>query len=189
MMLFWATFMCRATPVCGGASGCGVGFGPLQNNEQILGYYDGGLGSFGTGPGPALGITFSSGFIAVPPSGIGTGAKDAQLTTAMGTINLDTPYSGFFSFYFGSANSTDQVQLYSGANGSGSLLATSLLGTTLFPFGYAGPAFQSIVFTTTANTLRINAVTFGAFVIPEPGSVLLVAGGLVGLLAWCRRMH
>jgi hypothetical protein len=49
-------------------------FNPLQVGEQVQNYYNGGLGSVGTGPGPSYGITFTGTFTAVsgglmPPTG------------------------------------------------------------------------------------------------------------------------
>ena len=41
-------------------------FNNLLIGEEALGYYDGGLGSLGTGSGPNLGITFTSDFATVP---------------------------------------------------------------------------------------------------------------------------
>jgi len=44
-------------------------FNNLQIGEEVLGYYDGGFGSLGTGPGPNLGITFTSDFVTVAQGG------------------------------------------------------------------------------------------------------------------------
>lgn len=38
----------------------------LQIGEEVLGYFDGGFGSLGSGPGPNFGITFTSDFVTVP---------------------------------------------------------------------------------------------------------------------------
>ena len=47
-------------------------FNNLQIGEEVLGYYDGGFGSLGTGPGPNLGITFTSDFVTVAQGGVWT---------------------------------------------------------------------------------------------------------------------
>ena len=49
-----------------------LNFSGLQNNEEVLSYYNGGTGSLGSGPGPSYGITFSPSFVAIasaPPYG------------------------------------------------------------------------------------------------------------------------
>jgi hypothetical protein len=48
-----------------------LNFGGLQNNEEVLNYYNGGAGSLGSGPGANYGITFTPSFVAimdVPPA-------------------------------------------------------------------------------------------------------------------------
>jgi hypothetical protein len=42
-----------------------LNFGGLQNNEQILSFYDGGTGSLGSGPDTNFGVVFNSTFVAV----------------------------------------------------------------------------------------------------------------------------
>lgn len=41
-------------------------FNSLQVGEEVLGYYNGGFGSLGDGPGPMDGVTFTSDFVTVP---------------------------------------------------------------------------------------------------------------------------
>jgi hypothetical protein len=146
----------------------------LQIGEEVLGYFDAGVGSFGSGPGPNLGITFTSDFVTVPLSVVGPAE---QLTSASGIMDVSPAYSGgVFSFY--DTNMSDipgSVVLYSGLDGTGSLLGSLTLpaGDNGVPQGFSQiDPFESVVFN--GNGLVFRSITFGFQVIPEPSSISLL---------------
>ena len=167
-------------------------FNNLQIGEQVLGYYDGGIGSLGTGPGPNLGITFTSDFVTVAQGVFGPPLQGEELTGTSGTMDVVPGFSGPFSFYYTNSGPDGTVNLYSGPDGGGSLLGTIALPTFLSPpntFFNAGGEFEpvpfeSAVFTGTEGALVFDNITFGGIVIPEPSSMSLL---LIGLLAGGRK--
>src|SRR6266700_6500359 len=80
-----------------------LGFNDLQIGEEVLGYYDGGFGSLGTGPGPNLGITFTSDFVTVAQGVFGPPFQGEELTSTSGTMDVLPAFGGTggnFSFYY-----------------------------------------------------------------------------------------
>jgi len=161
-------------------------FNNLQIDEEVLGYYNGGLGSLGTGPGPDLGITFTSDFVTVPFGVFGPPDLSEQLTSDSGTMNVAGGFSGGFSFYFDTLFAgPGSLLLYSGLDGTG-----SLVGSLPLPehggFGATGLEqlipFESAVFS--GNGLMLDNITFGPFgflVTPEPSSITLLWIGLAAI--------
>ena len=163
----------RADPIVG------LSFDALQPGEDVLGYYAAGLGSLGSGPGPDLGITFSPGLIVGPP-GWCQCAGDGNSAAVGGRIVMDLAavYAGPVSFYHWGP--VGMVDFFSGPGGSGDLVFKLLLQESgIFdPVGHEMPVFRSAVFDLPSS--RIDSLTFGAFVIPEPPTAALLATGLVG---------
>jgi hypothetical protein len=166
-------------------------FNNLEIGEQVLGYYNGGDGSLGTGPGPNLGITFTSDFVTVAQGVFGPPFQGEELTGTSGTMDVLPAFGGTggtFSFYYSNMGADSTVNLYSGLDGSGSLVATIPLTNTAF--GAASPLaglplpFESAVFTGTGGALVFDNMTFSppgvGPVTPEPSSISLL---LIGLLA------
>jgi hypothetical protein len=163
-------------------------FGGLQNNEQVLNFYNGGTGSLGSGPGPNYGIAFTSSFgavTAVPPYGpniVGQLNGASAIMDVSGGFNL-------LSFYYEAANSTGSVTLWSGLDGTGVMLADISLATAA-TWNAAGSGFGPIafsaVFSGTPGT-RFDQITDVGLVTPEPSSLLLLATGLISLIPGCRR--
>jgi hypothetical protein len=171
-------------------------FNTLQMGEQVQGYYNGGFGSMGTGPGPNFGITFTSDFVTVADGVFGPPLRAEELTSGSGIMDVALGFSGPFSFYYKNSGAAGAANLYSGLDGGGSLVGTLLLPT--MP-GFAatglvtGMQFRSVVFTGSANTLVFDNITFGAQVIPEPASIsllfiVLAVLGLVCRNGICRRV-
>jgi hypothetical protein len=165
-----------------------ISFDALQTDEDALNYYNGGFGSMGSGPGSSLGVIFSPGWIAGPPDVyLAPGGKSAGLSS---TAIMDVPagWSGLFSFYYSGAPLV--VDFYDGLDGAGTLVKTLSLPdsssvSTLNGFSPAGgdlPLFESAVFRPGASGDRIDALTSGALVIPEPSVFQLSLGG-IGLLS------
>jgi hypothetical protein len=169
---------------CVGANAQVLTFAGLQNLEPIDSYYDGGLGGMGSGPGPNYGITFTSDSLAVIQDGAGgTGNFESApggttvaffLTGAGDTMDKASGFNTGFSFYY-SAVFAGSVNVYSGLDGTGSLLATLSLATTgnngpagnfynmWVPVGvtFAGTA-ESAVFSGSANYIAFSDITLGS---------------------------
>src|SRR5581483_1457288 len=161
--------------------GTSLTFDGLKNGEQILNYYSGGFGSLGSGPGPSYGVTFTAGLAA--DSTVIAFGPTAAVTASRVAMDLDSPFSQIVSFYF-AGNGT--VSFYSGPNATGSLLHSyTLTYPPFFPFSGVPGAFESAVFTPVGATLRLDSITFGAAVVPEPSVAMLVIMGimLIALLA------
>ena len=181
-------FVLGARPVYAVPFGAGLSFDGFLNNETILTYYMGGFGSLGSGPGPAFGITFTPGLVADPTRLVF--GPSARITGTSATMNLDSAFPGLVSFYF-TGNGT--VSFFSGQNGSGTQLSSFGLVSMSLPitntFGATLLPFQSAVFTpAVGSTLRLDSITFGAQVVPEPSTAMLLLTGL-GLVSIFRRIR
>jgi len=128
-------------------------FNGLNGGNDAIGrpgeFYNGGLGSVGTGPGPAYGITFSSdalvdcnlGFACDDPRAEGMPTDvlrflDPRAAFAPGedadapsVMNVAGGFTGGVSFIYASA-AAGSVRIWSGANGTGKLLGSMDLGVT-----------------------------------------------------------
>lgn len=193
----------------------GIDSYPDASDVLIENYYDGGAASDGN-VGPNYGVTFSSGATllclntASDPtcsntSMGGQGLADSQdwamyFPTTNPTMDVSGGFTSGFSMVYSNPNgATVGVQVWSGLDGTGTLLASASLAQTTAgtdvsgcydalycPFADFSLAFsgtgESIVFTGTANQSVYNDITFGSTVVggtaPEPGSGLLLAGGL-----------
>ncbi|HEY1603598.1 MAG TPA: hypothetical protein VGG64_28615 [Pirellulales bacterium] len=176
-------------------------FEGLQNLEPIDNYYNGGFGGDGSGPGPNYGITFGSDSLAVIDAADGgTGnfsnapSGDSIAFFLNGTGDVMDVAAGFdtgFSFYY-SAAQPGSVAVYSGLDGTGTLLSSLSLGQTADPYNvwvpvgvlFSGTA-QSVVFSGSANfigfdNITLGSATAGSGVVPEPASL-----GAWSLLALC----
>jgi len=181
-------FVLGASPVYAVPNLASLTFDGFLNDEAILTYYMGGFGSLGSGPGPAFGITFTPGLVADPTRLLF--GPSARITDTSATMNLDSAFPGRVSFYF-TGNGT--VSFFSGQNGSGTQLSSFGLVSMSLPstgtFGASLLPFQSAVFTpAVGSTLRLDIITFGAQVVPEPSTAMLLLTGL-GLVSIFRRIR
>jgi len=191
-------------------------FEGLQNNEPIMNYYDGGFGGDGSGPGPNYGITFGSDSLALI-SGANGGSGNFSGAPTMPTIayflsgpgdimNVPAGFTTGFSFYYSAIVYPGTVDVYSGLNATGTLLATLALpvtpsepGTAGCPYGQYCPWFpigvtfsgtaESVNFTGTANYIGFDNITLGSgtpVITPEPATLTLF-GTLLGLAGLVRR--
>ena len=126
--------------LAGPITGNMLSFDGLQTGEQVLNYYNGGLGGSGSGPGPNFGVSFTTG-LAADSTFIAFG-HSALITAPSVTMNLANSWTGAFSFYL---MGTGTLSLFAGQNASGGLVASYSLSSD--PFGTFAPTFQSAVFT------------------------------------------
>ena len=178
--------------------------------ETILNYYNGGLGGNGSGPGPNFGITFgpdaiscnggASGTCNVDQIPGGAGAQIAFFLTGPGDI-IDRP-SGFttgFSFFYSAIHDPGDVTVWSGLDGTGTMLAELNLSVTpgsgpgcarpFCPFFPAGITFSgtamSVDFSGTQNQIAFADITLGSATpgggVPEPSTWVLLTIGFAGL--------
>ena len=181
------------------------------------------------GAGPNFGIDFSPNALALclntltdSCSGVsntsrgGLGNPTSQgggLLFLEGSSTFMDSNNGFtdgFSFFYSAIGSGGSFQVFSGLDGTGTLLGSLTLGTTpstcapgfnagFCPFIAAGLSFagtgHSVVFAGVANQIVFDDVTFGSSVpdqgpgttTPEPASIVLMATGLCGVGAVARR--
>lgn len=179
------------TPAFGGPIGhFSLTFDYLQDGEQVLSYYDGGVGGLGSGPGPSLGVSFTDGLAADHiPIAFG---PSARLTAPSVTMNLKDPWDGTISFYFVGSG---VLSFYSGPDSTGDLVGSEVLSYPSVPLpkffpGYpiaARPGtFRSVLFASDTG-LQVDSISFGLIVIPEPSSLLLVSVGILAVAGLRRR--
>jgi hypothetical protein len=109
-----------------------LNFEGLADGERILDYYDGGFGSFGSGPGPDFDIIFGPDALALidaDAGGSGNFANEpsqdtiAFFLTGPGVVmNVPNGFTTGFSFFYSSGRS-GQVTVYDGLHGTGNVLA------------------------------------------------------------------
>ena len=167
-------------------------FGGLQNLQAVGTTYSG--------------VSFSSNILAlrgVGLNGSGAFAPDPTQTPiifingvtgapATGIINVAAGFSSGIQFFF-TAGFSETVTVWSGANGTGTILATLALSPNNLPctgfpsycnwssasLGFSGKA-KSVTFTGPANGFGIADITLNSTTsaIPEPSSIYLLVTGL-----------
>lgn len=180
----------------------------LDNNDPIDNFYNGGFTYRGIGPGPNYGVSFDlNARVFTQTSGlIGTfttpGIMELYSDTAREGEGISTVMNvagGFITqvlFDYAAIDSAGSLQIYSGANGAGTLLTTLNLSVTSPVTGpgtfvadsvsFSGVA-QSIVFSGGNKQLGIDDIQLTT--VPEPSSwlMLLSGSGLCGAAAAYRR--
>ena len=179
--------------------------------EEILNYYDGGTDQYGD-VGPSDGITFSDTALALgqypdaPNSNTGNEPGGGNglifLSGTEATMNVPVGFTTGFSFYYDApSDDSGSINVWSGPNDTGTLLATlDLPGTSTnsdepyyanwTPIGvtFSGTA-ESVDFAGTENYIAFADVTLNSGTpseaAPEPSTWALLVGG-IGLLAFVR---
>ncbi|PZQ58946.1 MAG: PEP-CTERM sorting domain-containing protein [Phenylobacterium zucineum] len=176
--------------------------------ELVQDYYAGGSGSLGSTGGPDYGITFSGNALAcsVQPGGScnsGDLPSGGNLLFFLGgsaaTMNVAGGFDTGFSFFYSAINNPAFINVWSGLDGTGTLLATLNLPTTpsdpgsaacaggqFCPYVPIGVAFSgtamSVDFGGAANqvafaNITIGSITPGTGAVPEPATWALMIGG------------
>jgi hypothetical protein len=160
-----------------------ISFDELNVGEDVVEFYNGGLGSQGTGPVASLGISFSSGWIAGPPNVYPYQPNGNSVEiSGIAIMNVHAGWSDSISFYYYGGDLL--IGFYEQENGLGDPVATwDLPGQPdFFPAGGELPLFRSAVFNSSSGN-RIDALTKGAYVVPEPTSLVLLLTGF-GAFMW-----
>lgn len=198
---------------------------PYPNGSDVVigGFYNGGTASNGAS-GPNYGVQFvgsatllclntlDDDFCSNASRGApGPSDKGAMYwTSGMPAINLAAGFDTSFSFSYSAVVDGLGLAIYSGLNGSGTLLASAALPTTpglacdgdfsggasFCPFVTTGLTFsglaRSVVFTSGANEAVFDDLTFGSAVpssTPEPASWAMMLGGFGAIGFALRRRH
>jgi hypothetical protein len=182
-------------------------FEGLQNQEQVLNFYNGGTGSLGS-TGTNYGISFGGdalGIIDADAGGTGNFGGEPSPSTGVfflnGSAAIMNVAAGFdtgFSFFYSAINSPGSVTVYDGLNGTGNVLTTLNLPLTpntgapdptgnfspLLPFGvtFAGTA-HSASFAGTANQIVFDDITLGSATPGDQGPVVPLPAAVWGGMA------
>jgi hypothetical protein len=176
-----------------------IGFDSLQCAEFVQNYYAGGFGSLGSGPGPDYGITFSSNAQVQTDSKISLPGCASQINGGQDTTNMPSSPNGMlfqsgaaaimnvpggftegFSFYYALPFASGSISVWSGLNGTGTVLATLNLPTTgecssvpiycvWKPVGvsFSGVA-KSVDFGGSTNEIVFDSITLGVSLVVNP---------------------
>lgn len=199
--------------------------GIIPSSEPILNYYDGGYGGNGTsscgytacGPGPNDGVSFASNALVLTSEAVGGGGNFTNepsspnvlffLTGSGDVMNVPGGITTGFSFYYSGASveGNGSVDIYSGLNGTGTLLDSFVVDTSLTPLCKSGPSYcvwepdgvsfsgtaESVVFGGAADFIAWDNITLGSAtpsgVVPEPGSSVMLGVAMLGAVVLHRK--
>jgi hypothetical protein len=178
----------------------------LVNNDPLLTFYDGGTTYRGIGGGPNYGVAFTiNARVFTQTSGLtGTftppGIAELYSDTAREgegiafTMDVYPGFSSAVSFDYAAIDAAGEIRIYSGLDGTGTVLADVALPVTSPITGPGIFVADTVTFSGTAHSavfnggnkqLAIDDVTLS--LIPEPSSWHLLASGcLVCLARWMR---
>jgi hypothetical protein len=185
---------------------------PNDNPVLIQGYYNGGTSSIGTS-GPDLGVSFSPNALLICLNSLSTDCSNTSrgglgdpssqegalffLSGAQTFMDVAAGFTTGFSFNYSAIHDTGSVSVFSGVDGTGTLLATLDLPTTpsgpcagydapfcpFFPIGVSFPGVaRSVSFAGVDNQIVFDDVTFGSVTpgIPELSTWAMMLVGFAG---------
>ena len=195
-----------------------MNFVGLGNLQAVGNFYNGG----GLPNTPNYGVSFSSNFFGLKPESAGgdgnfsgtpltcSSGQSCPIifidgtygTLAKGVMNVAPGFSSGINFVFSAAftgGQTETVTLWSGANGTGTVLATVTLanndgscsGTSYCNWSQVGLSFsgtaRSVTFNGPADALGLTDITLGSSktAVPEPSAIYLIVTGL-GAISFTR---
>ena len=165
-----------------------IDFDDMVNNVRVMNFYNGGTDSLAHS-GPNLGVGFV-GFVTAPGIGASSSPNYAYGNYALNYINVAAGFSALDFTYGAVAPVT--ISVYSGLNGTGTLLGSGVFNGNATAFAAGSVAFsglaKSVRMAGPVNAAALDDITF-ARPIPEPASwAMLLSGlGLLGALARRRR--
>ena len=183
-------------------------FEGLDNLEAVDGFYNGGTSENGNA-GTDYGIEFSADTLAVIDSdagGTGNFGNEPSPDTIMfflsgeqAIMNVAAGFEDGFSFFYTSLTEDAFVNVYSGLDGTGDILATLMLGPTgsdcsgdptgqFCNFEAIGATFagvaMSVAFGGVADQVGFDDITFGSAIpggeVPVPGAFVLMGTVIAG---------
>jgi hypothetical protein len=142
-----------------------ITFDGLKDQESIGNYYNGGLGSLGSGPGPQLGLSFSGATVRLASDAGGTAnflgePSPVAALFSPGFVTLDSS-AGMLSvsFYYSNPFGTTEIRSFSGPDLRGTILSDTLLPNTPAGPGSAFPSFAQVTITFSGAPVSIAIVS------------------------------
>ena len=203
-----AAALAAAAALPGIAQAAVLDFEGATSFSSILDFYNGGTDGAGAS-GTNYGVSFGGPALALSNDALGTYFSNAP---SPGTIMFTSPdaptymnvaagFDAYFSFYYSSSGALlDAIKVYSGLDGTGTLLGTISLeanaqsgcaDTAFCHFDLASTTFagvaHSVDFSALAGSVGNDNVTLSP--VPEPEGLALMLGGLglVGVIAGRRQ--
>lgn len=147
-----------------------IDFDAMATNVHVLNYY-----------AASKGVTFQN-FITATGTAASSDPRYAYMNGPNAYINVAAGFSGFNFGYGTMAPAT--IKVYSGLNGTGTLLGSTPLSGNAMEFAFSSVAFagigHSVVLSGQSNYAALDDVTFtlGLPPIPEPHSWAMLVAGL-----------
>jgi hypothetical protein len=188
-------------------------------DASVGSYYNGGTAGDGSGPGPNFGIVFSNNAITLQdffaggsgfPCNSNTGNMPSSpmglffLSGSAATMDVAAGFTTGFSFFYTAQNNPGSVSVWSGLDGTGTLLAslalptndsTCLVTPTFCHWDPIGVSFsgtaESVNFGGSANQVVFDNITLNSSTpgtTPEPGTLVQMGSGLIGLAGALRHI-
>ena len=192
-------------------------FPSVGQYDQVLDFYNGGTDARGA-TGPNYGISFNSDAIvgceqSAPCANTNTNLLPSSpnvlffISGTAATMNVAAGFTTGFSFYYSAIRNPGVINVWSGLNDTGTLLATLTLpitptagapgcmGVVFCPYSKIGVAFsgtaESVDFSGTVNAIGFDNITLGSVNpgggAPEPATWAIMLLGFAGVGMSLRR--